>query len=100
MLFCSDLRSLGSGSQGPSPGLGLFSLFPESRVPSPESRVPFPESRVPSPESRVPSPVSRLSSIHCPRMRPRKRAPLLPIVGSLIRPMLAMRSSAMRSAAL
>jgi len=82
MLFRSGLRSLGSGSlgpnPGPNPGLGLFSLFPGSRVPGPGSRL----------------------STHCPRMRPRKRAPLLPMVGSLIRPMLAMRSSAMRSAAL
>ncbi len=36
----------------------------------------------------------------CPRMRPRKRGPLLPMCGSLILPIAAMRSSAMRSAAL
>src|SRR5690606_29937167 len=35
-----------------------------------------------------------------PRVRPRKRGPTLPMCGSLILPMMAIRSSAMRSAAL
>ncbi len=51
-------------------------------------------------DNRLPDSCSRLPRFtHCPRMRPRKRGPL-PIVGSLILPMVAMRSSAMRSAAL
>ena len=49
-------------------------------------------------DSRFSIPDSRLS--YCPRMRPRKRGPWLPMCGSLSLPIALMRSSAMRSAAL